>query len=351
MLQYHWSKYRDSWFILWPVHAREDKTRHSVRHLHHPFTSTVYFVCEHACYTVIALLLLVEMQTFSLLVVCFAATGGVYAHGGIFNYTIAGAEYNGHYPFLLEEDQAESIQRRWWPDPIRDVGHPCLACNRGNPLASRHPSIHAPIRAGESITVFYQPPELPNNHHAPTEWSVPWKNEPNPPMKPFGASYPWPHVLGPMTAYMAPCNGPCSEFDPTGEDKVWFKIYESGYLRHTDPSTGEPYPLERHEAWNQNNYTTQGWTVTIPRYIKPGNYLIRHEIIMLELLPPQFYPSCGQLSITGEGEELPGQAFLVSFPGAYSMKDPGLAISGSLYGAKYNYTIPGPKVWEGGQKG
>lgn len=33
--------------------------------------------------------------------------------------------------------------------------------------------------------------------------------------------------------------------------------------------------------------------------------------------PPQIYPECAQLAVTGDGTETPGGEYLVSFPGAY----------------------------------
>lgn len=59
-------------------------------------------------------------------------------------------------------------------------------------------------------------------------------------------------------------------------------------------------------------------SVKIPKGLKPGNYLIRHEIIMIELFPPQHYPECAQLTVSGGGDKLPGDEYLVAFPGAYS---------------------------------
>ncbi|KFA69042.1 hypothetical protein S40285_05472 [Stachybotrys chlorohalonatus IBT 40285] len=283
-------------------------------------------------------------------IILFFAFGTVQGHGGIFNYTIGGVDYAGHYPFLLEDQQPESIQRRWWADPIQDVNHPWLACNRGNPLATRISSLHAPIAAGENITVRYPPPELPPNYNRPTEVSTPWTNEPSPPMSPFGPSYPWVHSLGPLFVYLAPCNGPCEAFEPTGEDRVWFKIYESGFLGGYGWD-GLPYNIGRGPAWDQSRLPNAGWSVQIPTDLRPGNYLIRHEIIMIELMPPQHYPNCAHLTVTGEGDKLPGEDYLVSFPGAYSLDEPGLAVAGDLYSPRaretFNYTIPGPKVWRG----
>ena len=226
-----------------------------------------------------------------------------------------------HYPFWLENEQTESIQRRWWPDPIQDVGHPYLSCNRGNPLATRNPIAHAPIEAGTNITVWYTPPPCPANIHQPLNPSVEWKNEPRPVFRCAGPEYPWVHALGPLFAYMAACNGPCNHFDP-GNKRVWFKIYESAfhdgfdYYGENDPQ--HQRGLGSGSAWDQSRFPNEGWSVQIPKNLKPGNYLIRHEIIMIELFPPQHYPECAQLTVTGRGNQLPGDEYLVSFPGAYS---------------------------------
>ncbi|KAI9158268.1 Cellulose-growth-specific protein [Paramyrothecium foliicola] len=261
-----------------------------------------------------------------------------------------GTDQHRNYPFWLEDQQPDSIQRRWFPDPIQDVGHPYLSCNRGNPLATRNPSLHAPIEAGTNLTVRYPPPPCPKDIHQPTEPSVPWKNEPVPAFRCHGPEYPWVHALGPLLAYMAPCNGPCEDFDPA-DGKVWFKVYESGFHGGTDYFGDVEYKrdIASGHAWAQSTLPNKGWSLRIPKNLKPGNYLIRHEIIMIELFPPQHYPNCAQLTVTGNGDRLPSEDFLVSFPGAYSYDEPGLAIAGEVYSpighSTYNYTIPGPKLW------
>ncbi|RYP54981.1 hypothetical protein DL768_000297 [Monosporascus sp. mg162] len=108
-----------------------------------------------------------------------------------------------------------------------------------------------------------------------------------------------------------------------------------------------------------------------------GNYLVRHEIMMTELWPPQFYPTCAALAVEGEGTARLGEAYLVKFPGAYSwdgisspplalcsrwscsptdMKlatDPGLSdkVAGRVYYPErrgiFNNAVPGPKVRSG----
>jgi hypothetical protein len=88
-----------------------------------------------------------------------------------------------------------------------------------------------------------------------------------------------------------------------------------------------------------------GVNYTIPACLKPGYYLVRHEIIALHSAysegGAQFYPGCHQLDVTGAGKKVPGTE-LVGFPGAYGPKDEGILYN--IYGAK-EYKIPGPPIW------
>ncbi|KAI1386966.1 lytic polysaccharide monooxygenase [Hypoxylon trugodes] len=294
------------------------------------------------------------MKSLSLILGAVAVTQ-VHGHGGIYNYTIAHEHYVGHYPWLPEDGQ-ESIQRRWWPDPIYRTDHPYLACNRGNPLATSFPKLHARVQAAQQVVGFYNPPPCPTSPPVPfpTEPSVPdYGEEPNP-MKCSGPEYQWVHSQGPMLVYMADCQGPCDQWDGTG--KRWFKIWEAGYEPKGWPYSyhyGTDMPISAKDRWWQD-YAIEGgyasFNATIPATLKPGYYLIRHEVINLEA-SMQFYPECAQLEVTGDGKDFPSDDYLVSFPGAYSPDDPGLKVAGELYNPKighsiYNYTIPGPKVWK-----
>ncbi|KAI8233759.1 Polysaccharide monooxygenase Cel61a [Colletotrichum sp. SAR11_57] len=87
-----------------------------------------------------------------------------------------------------------------------------------------------------------------------------------------------------------------------------------------------------------------GYQYTIPSCLKPGYYLVRHEIIALHAAysypGAQFYPGCHQLQVTGSGTKTPTS--LVAFPGAYKATDPGITYD--AYKAQ-TYTIPGPAVF------
>ena len=238
------------------------------------------------------------------------------------------------------------------------MNHPYLSCNRGNPLAKSHPSQHAPIQAGTNITTYHVPPPCPPGFNQPTANLYPEFQDPLVPLRCMGPEYSWVHSTGPLLAYMANCNGPCDQFDPEGK-RVWFKIYELGLKKGGQQTEwGSRIDLASSAGWDQFQFANTGWSITIPKNLKPGNYLIRHEIIMIELMPPQFYPECAHLTVSGEGDKLPAEEFLVSFPGAYSLEgmlprlfqskqrnkmltippDPGLAVSGDLYSQKGHST-------------
>lgn len=69
-----------------------------------------------------------------------------------------------------------------------------------------------------------------------------------------------------------------------------------------------------------------GVDYTIPSCLKPGYYLVRHELLALhsayQYPGAQFYPGCHQLEVTGGGSTVPSG--LVSIPGVYSGSDAGI---------------------------
>ncbi|KFY29797.1 hypothetical protein V493_02244 [Pseudogymnoascus sp. VKM F-4281 (FW-2241)] len=228
---------------------------------------------------------------------------------------------------IPDPPQVPSIQRRWDFNPVFDVSSGNMTCNwDGKATAS---SLHAPIRAGNNITAHWEnfmPDVFPNV---------------------------WPHSVGPILAYMAACPGDsCEDFDGSGD--VWFKIGQVGLSPEAEDLRG---PWTQGGLLQPGEGPTPGYTVAIPRNLKPGKYLIRHEVIMLASRPPQFYIECAQLSITGNGTASPSGDYLASFPGTYTDEDPGLAMSqwwmgpnGSPFQPEWNtteYPFPGPEVWSG----
>jgi hypothetical protein len=155
---------------------------------------------------------------------------------------------------------------------------------------------HAPIRAGSTI-------------------SASWNSNQ------FG----WVHTVGPMFAYMASCGEDCSAITDIG-NLEWFKIAQEG-LRDGF-LVGDDNGWFQNDIWEDRN--TDHWDIVVPKNLKPGKYMVRHEIVNLELAPVQFYPNCAQLDVSGEGESVPGEEYLVKFPGGYKMTDPGIAIAGKI---------------------
>lgn len=185
------------------------------------------------------------------------------------------------------------------------------------------------------MTAWLEPPECPRLPPVPYPEmpSVLGYGDAEPPMGCLGSEYPWPHAHGPLLAYMADCHGPCDEWDGSG--KRWFKIFEAGYVATGWPGSGYDgdgglYPISSRVAWGHSHLIRRGVNVTIPGTLKPGNYLLRYEVMNLERRT-EFYPECLQLEVGGDGEEAPGEEYLVGFPGAYSLSDPGLAVGGIIY--------------------
>ncbi|KAJ3742536.1 glycosyl hydrolase family 61-domain-containing protein [Lentinula detonsa] len=136
---------------------------------------------------------------------------------------------------------------------------------------------------------------------------------------------------GPINIYLA------SVEDATtadGSSASWFKISEIGL------------PSDNPDYWGTEvlNDNCGHYTFTIPPDVKPGNYLLRAEVIALHVASSvggaQFYMSCYQINIGGTGTASPAG---VSIPGAYSATDPGILIN--IYQQLDSYEIPGPSPY------
>lgn len=179
-----------------------------------------------------------------------------------------------------QDDDPYIMQRKWITnEPIFETTDKSLACNYpGTPARAS-----IPIHAGDTITAVYQ----------------------------F-----WVHTIGPMIAWMTPCtNGDCSTFDPVAADADWFKIGERG-LQGGGIETGDWFQ----KTFSRWDGSPSLWSEKIPNTLRPGGYLIRHEVISLHSSHrPQFYPECVQVVVSGKGDRLPGKEFLVKIPGVWSM--------------------------------
>ncbi|KAF9252452.1 glycoside hydrolase [Marasmius fiardii PR-910] len=148
----------------------------------------------------------------------------------------------------------------------------------------------------------------------------------------------WPDShKGPIITYLARAPSDITKWSP-GTSAVWFKVAESG-----KGSDGKWAAADKLVADNGI------YTFMIPRNLKAGQYIVRHEIIALHSAGTypgvQIYPSCIQIEVTGGGSALPTS--FVSFPGAYTPSTPGIVFD--IYSnPSATYPIPGPAVWTGG---
>jgi len=139
---------------------------------------------------------------------------------------------------------------------------------------------------------------------------------------------------GPVMVYIAKAPSTAASFN--GQGAVWTKIYQSGLL---SPST---------QQWATDvvNSSAGKHSVTLPKSLPAGQYLVRAEIIALHTASTypgaQFYIGCAQINISSGGSANPPK---VSLPGAYKGSDPGITVN--IYNNLQSYTPPGGAVWSG----
>ncbi|PPQ86655.1 hypothetical protein CVT25_006839 [Psilocybe cyanescens] len=137
---------------------------------------------------------------------------------------------------------------------------------------------------------------------------------------------------GVVNVYMAKAPGNVTTFDGSGA--VWFKVFQISAV--TDGGKTITFPGQNINAV----------TFTIPKNLPSGQYLVRAEQIALHAASTfggaQFYLSCAQINVTGGGSGTPGP--LVSIPGVYTGKEPGIMLN-IYYPIPTTYVQPGPAVW------
>ncbi|EJD54109.1 hypothetical protein AURDEDRAFT_133706 [Auricularia subglabra TFB-10046 SS5] len=138
---------------------------------------------------------------------------------------------------------------------------------------------------------------------------------------------------GPALVYMAKAPSQAAGWDGSGA--VWFKIFEMPPVLSGGSIT-----------WPSSGLTQINFP--IPKNVPSGQYLVRVEHIALHSASSfggaQFYLACGQVNVANGGSGSPGP--LVSFPGAYTGREPGIMIN-IYYPVPTNYQMPGPAVWRG----
>ncbi|OJT10798.1 Endoglucanase-7 [Trametes pubescens] len=233
-----------------------------------------------------------------LLASLFAVLPHVAAHGYLKSVAIDGKTYMGNVPNQAAADSP--IRQINDVDPVKGASNPNLSCGQ----SAQNAALVVPANPGSTVAFA-------------------WAS---------GNGGNWPHNTGPMLTYMASCGSTtCDKFDASGAQ--WFKVDQAG--KKSDGST-----------WVQQDIMNgQTYSMTLPDNIVPGDYLIRHEIIALQLAVSmggaEFYPSCTQVRVSGNGNGAPNAT--VSFPGAYSDSDPGI-FDPNVYNPGSSYTFPGPAI-------
>jgi hypothetical protein len=214
--------------------------------------------------------------------------------------TIDGRAYTGNAPLAV--DKPSIIRQVVSAFPNKGASNPALTCGPNSTTAA----LVANANPGDSLTFLWKGENLGN----------------------------WPHNTGPMLTYLANCGStPCNNFHIT--NAKWFKIDQIG---RTSPGS----------AWAQADLMTGGVAnASLPKTLAAGNYLIRHEIIALHLANSfggaEFYPACAQIKVGGSETGAPTPHELVSIPGAYSDKDPGI-FDPNIFDASAPYVFPGPPI-------
>ncbi|RPD53086.1 hypothetical protein L226DRAFT_473662 [Lentinus tigrinus ALCF2SS1-7] len=222
----------------------------------------------------------------------------VVGHGYLKSVAIDGKTYQGNVPNNPSVDSP--IRLIDDVDPVKGASNPNLSCGQN----AQNAALVASANPGSEVAFA-------------------WAS---------GNGGNWPHNTGPMLTYMASCGDTtCDKFDASNAQ--WFKVDEVG--KKSDGS-----------AWVQQDIMNgKTYSFTLPDNIQPGDYLIRHEIIALQLAVSEggaeFYPSCTQVRIGGNGNGAPNAT--VSFPGAYSDTDPGI-LTPDVYNPGFTYTFPGPAI-------
>ncbi|KAI1250371.1 hypothetical protein MGN70_007424 [Eutypa lata] len=244
----------------------------------------------------------------STILAALAGAASVSAHGHVTKVVADGVSYDGFDPTSAPyATQPDSIT---WSNGATDngfvlssaVGDADIICH----LDATNAALSAPVTAGSDVAITWN--QWPDSHK------------------------------GPVIDYLADCGDDCSTVDKT--TLKWFKIDEMGQveLGAGSGTTGK---------WADDVLIEDGltWTATIPASIKPGNYVLRHELIALHeggtVGKTQMYPQCINLQVKGSGTQSPEGTLGTSL---YTPTDAG--INYNIYNDETNptYEIPGPAL-------
>ncbi|KAK6517426.1 hypothetical protein TWF281_004083 [Arthrobotrys megalospora] len=246
------------------------------------------------------------MKVLSVVVALLSAAATVNAHAYIKEFIVDGQAYPGFDPF---EPPQPGILNQYWDTNFRNrkntdayvppgSGDEVVCRKNAQPVRTV-----AQARAGAYITFRW------------SRWQI--------------------NHIGPILTYLADCGGNCAS--AIGSQLSWFKIDEAGY---------------NGRLWATEVLQKQGktYTIQLPKNIKDGQYLLRHEMIGFknsfkdQVLPvTQLYPNCANIQITGGTGKVTPQA--VPLQGYYQEGAPGLPVVDVQRGL--NYPFPGPPLTPG----
>ncbi|CUA77304.1 Endoglucanase-4 [Rhizoctonia solani] len=259
-----------------------------------------------------------------------ASAALVAGHGRVTDVQINGVHYPGSQPYNTPENDKSPV--RGLPGDLgfvnyQNVNKPDIACSSGG----------------------YTPRKLTPEVPAGGQVGIRWGGDGGPDKRQ------WPHPEGPAIAYLASCNGKCSQFNPSNAQ--FFKIAQEGLDGSKRPNqSGNDHLPWGQGMWAQNRIQyADSWNfVTIPKDIVAGEYILRHELISLHAAQDrgqgaQYYPVCVQIKVTGGGNATPATTPATQL---YSVNDGIVDIytpydkHGISVGA---YKIPGPAMYVAGK--
>ncbi|KAJ4323661.1 hypothetical protein N0V94_001720 [Neodidymelliopsis sp. IMI 364377] len=230
------------------------------------------------------------------------------AHGFVSSVTSGGVSAKGSDPVWFYSPANSRPQTAGWDALNQDNGF-VEPASLGSADVNCHKSatagrLYATVAAGSSLTF---------------QWNT------------------WPDShKGPIIEYIAPCNGDCTTLTPGA--LRWTKISQKGLITPGGSGTWATDDLIK------NKFAS---STTIPKNLKAGNYVIRHEIIALHGAGSdngaQLYPQCLNLKVTGSGTAAPSGG--VAGTSLYKRTDAGILFN--LYNNPTSYPFPGPAVWTG----
>lgn len=148
--------------------------------------------------------------------------------------------------------------------------------------------------------------------------------------------------------YLAPCNGDCAKVDKT--ELEFFKIHEAGLIDYREGRYSSGGPKESTGYWGTDaifygNNNKQ--SVTIPKSIPNGNYVLRTEVMSIHNNGPikdrQFWPQAFNIKVTGGSSSAKMPAGKKGTE-LYKSSDELLNFDLYWHDAKKIPAVPGPKV-------